>query len=138
MFGWLSVLGSSIGTVLGVGKTVVDGWQERKKAALESELAIEQAKTSATIKRLEVGQTADIAWEHLSIDHSGWKDEYLLILFSIPLIMCFVPGWDKYVVLGFQALDGTPDWYQWAIGIMVGSAYGYRKIADFMALKKGD
>lgn len=135
---WLKALWDSAGAIFGMGKTVVEGWQERKNAQLTSDLRIVEAKTQATIKRLEVGQTADIAWENLSIEKSGWKDEYLLILFSIPLVMCFVPGWDKYVTAGFESLKGTPDWYQWAIGIMVASAYGYRKIADFMALKKGD
>jgi hypothetical protein len=117
---------------------MVDGWQQRKKAKLEADLAIAQAKTQATIKRLETGQQADIAWENLSINNSGWKDEYILILLSIPLVLCFIPGMDDYVHKGFAALNQTPHWYRWSFMIAVGSSYGYRKIADFMSLKKGN
>jgi len=44
-----------------------------------------------------------------------WKDEYVLILLSIPVIMCFVPGYDGYVLAGFIALDATPTWFQYMI-----------------------
>ena len=134
MFSWLT-------TILGVvGKpiaTTIEGWTERRKVKLESELKIAQAKTDATIRRLQTQQEADIAWENLSIQNSGWKDEYLLIILSIPVIMCFIPGLDVYVFAGFKALDQTPEWYKWCFMITVASSFGYKKIADFMALKKG-
>lgn len=117
---------------------VVKGWQKRKSAKQQNELAIAQAKTNALIKRLETGQKADIAWEQTSITNSGWKDEYWTVILSIPAILCFVPGMSQYVTAGFESLKQTPDWYQWAFGIAVASSFGYRKLADFMALKKGD
>jgi hypothetical protein len=42
------------------------------------------------------------------------------------------------VTEGFRALKECPDWYNWMLGIAVGSAFGYRRIADFMSRKKGD
>jgi len=66
------------------------------------------------------------------------KDEWFTILLSIPMVLCFIPDMAKYVEAGFKALAGTPGWYQWAFGLAVGSSFGYKKIADFMALKKGD
>ena len=117
---------------------IVKGWQVRKNAKLESDLKINQAKTEATIKKIETQQQADIAWENLSIDRSGWKDEYFTIVLSVPAILCFIPGMEVYVKRGFEALSTCPDWYEWMLGIAVGSAFGYRKIADFMSLKKGE
>lgn len=111
--------------------------QARKQAKLQSDLDIHQAKTTAHIKRLETGQQADIAWENTSIQNAGWKDEWFTIVLSIPAILCFIPGMAKFVKAGFDALNNTPEWYQWAFLVAVSSAFGYKKIADFMALKRG-
>jgi len=128
------------GFINGLVKPVTEifkGWQARKAAKLESDLAIEKARTLAKIEHIKTKQQADIAWENLSIDRSGWKDEYFTIVLSVPAILCFIPGMVDYVRAGFDALSGCPDWYEWMLGIAVGSAFGYRKIADFMSLKKG-
>ena len=134
MFSWLTTI---LGVVGGPIAATIEGWTVRKKVKLESDLKIAEAKTVATVKRLQTQQDADIAWENLSIQNSGWKDEYILILLSIPLIMCFIPGLDVYVFKGFESLEKCPYWYRWCFMITVGSSYGYRKVADFMALKKG-
>lgn len=117
--------------------SMVEGWQKRKTAKVENELKLASAVTDAKIERLKTQQDADIAWEITSIQNSGWKDEYILILWSIPVIMCFIPGLDVYVSRGFDSLEKCPDWFKWAWMVIVGSSYGYRKIADFMGLKKG-
>lgn len=134
MFSWIT-------TILGViGKPIastIEGWTARKKVKLEGDLKIAQAKTEATITRLQTKQEADIAWENLSIQNSGWKDEYLTILLSIPIVMCFIPYLNSYVFAGFAALDKCPEWYKWCFMIVVASSFGYRKVADFMALRKG-
>lgn len=115
----------------------IKSWQARKTAKLESDLKINEAKTEAKIARLKTGQQADISWENTSITQSGWKDEWFTIVLSVPAILCFIPGMAEYVRAGFDALRQTPDWYQWAFLVAIGSSFGYRKIADFMALKKG-
>lgn len=117
---------------------VVTGWQQRKTVKLEGELAVAKAVTDARIEKVKKGQAADIAWEVTSLDRSGWKDEYWTVVLSIPMIMCFVPGLVYYVEQGFAALQKTPAWYQYAIGIAIGSAFGIKTFANFMKLKKGD
>lgn len=133
----------AFGAVLKPVTTVVEGWQARKKAKLEGDLAIAKAQVQAKIDRLATGQKADIAWENLSITNSGWKDEWFTIILSVPAILVFLPpmgGIDfrSIVYEGFKALKECPDWYNWMLGIAVGSAFGYRRIADFMSRKKGD
>lgn len=43
----------------------------------------------------------------------SWKDEFVLIILSIPLILCFIPGMDIYVTAGFKSLEETPNWFQY-------------------------
>lgn len=133
---WTSLI--EIGrNLLGGVTTMVTGWQERKKVSLEAEVKLAQAKVDAQIEYMKSQQAADIAWENLSIGNSGWKDEWFVLLLSIPAVLCFIPGMDVYVFKGFESLKNCPDWYSWALMVAVGSSFGYRKIADFMATKKG-
>jgi len=134
----MNILSFVTDVVLGPVTSLVKGWQDRKSAKLKSDLQVQEAKTQAMIDKISTGQKADIAWENTSIEQSSWKDEYWTLILSIPLIMCFIPGLLQYVQAGFEALNSTPPWYRWAIGIAIGSSFGYRKIADFMSLKKGD
>ena len=129
------------GVVKGLISPVTDYFmanQKRKAVKLEGDVAIAKARTTSIINRLSTQQEGDIAWENLSIDKSGWKDEFFTLVLSVPAILCFVPGCVVYVRDGFAALSTMPGWYQWAFSIAVGSAFGYKKIADFMALKKGN
>lgn len=134
----IPIVGDLIGEVIGICRDWLQGRREVKKAELESKLRINEAKTASQEKRLEAGQKADIAWENTSLNQSSWKDEYWTIILSIPLIMCFFPGLVEYVKAGFVALEQTPLWYRYAVGIAIGSAFGVRKFADFMRLKKGE
>lgn len=116
---------------------MVKGWQQRKTVKLEGDLAISKAKTDANIKKIATGQVADIAWEKTSLEQSGWKDEYWTIVLSLPMIMCFIPGLVTYVERGFMALQQTPLWYRYVVGLAIGSAFGVKSVANFMVLKKG-
>ena len=116
---------------------MVKGWQQRKTVKLEGDLAISKAKTDANIKKIATGQIADIAWEKTSLEQSGWKDEYWTIVLSIPMIMCFIPGLVTYVERGFMALQQTPLWYRYVVGLAIGSAFGVKSVTNFMTLKKG-
>jgi len=136
--GLFSTIMGAVGVVAKPVTTWLEGRNARKQAQLQSELAISEAKTQATIKRLETGQKADIAWENLSIEKAGWKDEFWTVVLSIPAILCFIPGGDRYVKAGFEALQNTPDWYAYALGLAIASSFGYRKFTDFMARKKGE
>ena len=135
------VIGSAIfGLVKGLISPATDllkGWQARKASKLTSDLAIAEAKTFSIVSRLKTKQEGDIAWENTSIDKSGWKDEYFTIILSVPAVLCFVPGMVEYVRAGFDALNSMPGYYQWMLSIAVGSAFGYKKLCDFMAIKKG-
>ena len=128
---------SFLGALVSPITSLVSGWQERKKVKLEGELAIQKAKTEATCQKLRTVTEGDIAWENTQINQGGWKDEYWTIILSVPCVLCFVPGMVEYVAEGFKALDTTPEWYRWMVGVSVSASFGYRKLADFMALKKG-
>jgi hypothetical protein len=60
------------------------------------------------------------------IAQSGYKDEWVLFLVSIPLVLSFVPGTVAYVQMGFAALEMTPDWYKLLVLTILFAVYGVR------------
>ena len=133
-------------TVLGGGVfSKLFGWvgdyftarQQTKHEEEVMALELKKAKTQAQIELYKTGLVGDIAWESRAQENSGWKDEFLVIIFSIPLIGGFIPGMEEYILNGFKSFDAMPDWYQGAIGVIVASVFGVRKFTDFMSAKKG-
>lgn len=125
---------SALDAALQAGTSIVQGWQNRQTARAESAARIEEARANAEITRLQKAEDAEVAWDNAGMaqmEHS-YKDEWILLLISIPMIMSFIPGLVPYVESGFTALDKTPAWYQWAIAIVISGSYGYRKFADAM------
>ena len=121
--------------LLRIVPNVVQSYAARKQAKLESELRVTEAVTTAKIEAVKAGDLSAAAWDNLQIQNSGWKDEWFVVVLSIPLIMSFIPGLEGYVMQGFNVLSGTPEWYQWAVGIAVSASFGYRKFADVLSIK---
>ena len=113
----------------GLGGKVVDAVSargERKHEEKVKKLEIEAARHKTKLEMAMKGQQMDNSWELEQIRNSGWKDEFVLLILSIPLILSFIPGTVNYVEDGFRALSQTPDWYQWLILAVFAAIYGIR------------
>lgn len=115
-----------IGTIVTGLFSLGKGWLEGKQA----KQAAKQAKELEVIKNVA-------SWDEIQAKGSqtSWKDEYLTIVLSIPLIMCFIPELTEYVEAGFRALDGTPEWYQYLVGVVVAASFGIKKVTDVIGQK---
>ena len=96
--------------------------QQVELKRLEGKIAWEAALT----KRASESEGRDHEWELARIQDSGFKDEWVLALLSIPLILVFVPTTAPYVLSGFEVLEKTPDWYQWLVLLIFTAIYGIR------------
>lgn len=103
---------------------------ELAAAKHQAKLAFETAKGERQARLIEAGLAADATWEIEQIKNSGWKDEYILIILSIPSILSFVSigtfDGAQIVADGFAALQGTPEWYRWLIMLIFTAVYGIR------------
>ena len=117
-----------IGTLLSSVSSLASSYIEGKTAIRKAE---------ATIRMKEA--TGEIDWELAAIraTQSCWKDEWLTILFSLPLILCFCGDWGRLIVTdGFIALQNMPDWYQISLGAIVATSFGIRSVSKFFGMKK--
>jgi hypothetical protein len=121
--------------LFGLGKTIAGGWVKRKKAKVEHTIKLAEMKLELKEKRLQAVINSDTEIDKINTESmaTSWKDEYLLILFSIPVVMCFIPTLDVYVLAGFTALKQTPVWYQVIFVVMCLTIYGHRKLAKLFA-----
>jgi hypothetical protein len=116
----LPIIGTIVSALASVGKS----WLENRKVKAEGKIKISQAKIDFKVKQYESRAQMDV--EAMKGMMFSWKDEYLLLLFSIPLIMVFIPPCVPWVTAGFAVLQTLPMWYQWAITGMVAATFGIR------------
>ena len=111
----------------------MDGKVEQTKAKANANVA--KAKAEAAI--MEKKATGEIDWdiEMARASSSSWKDEWLVILFSIPLILAFIPGMENVVQNGFEQLNKMPEWYQYSLGVIVAASFGVRSATKFFGKK---
>ena len=72
-------------------------------------------------------------WDNIQATNAGssWKDEWFTVLFSVPLVMAFVPEAVDIVRNGFAVLEGMPDWYKGFLGAAVAASFGLRGLANW-------
>lgn len=113
-------------------------WLEAKttKQAAEAKLKLTEAEAKAKILLSEKTSVAD--WERIMAEgsQSSFKDEWLVGLFSIPLVLSFCGEWGRDIVSdGFTALESMPDWYQYTLGVIVAASFGVRSATKFFGRK---
>ena len=123
------MLNMLIGPAIELAKDFVKGKAEEKKA-------IQQRKIQAIQN--------DSDWENKMAEasSSSWKDEYLTIILTIPLIAVgyAVATGDTSVIdrvhEGFAALERLPEWYQYLLFLACSAAFGIKSADKVMKLRK--
>lgn len=102
--------------------------QEIKATEHANQVKALEAQGERQVQLIRDGLAADMAWETEFAKQAAtsWKDEYTLIVVSIPLVMAFVPGLAVYVTAGFAAFAATPLWYQIMVQTIFYATYGIR------------
>ncbi len=120
--------------LVGLGSQVVSGYIETKKAKAENKLV--ELKAHKEIINKQIKGEIDFDIEAIKGNKESYKDEWLTFIFSIPLILAFIPGCEEIVSKGFEALDKCPTWYKAAVSAMIASVFSLRGAKAFMNRKK--
>ena len=128
------MLGSLLGPITNIVGGIVQGKMEQKAA--ESKAKVAKAEAQAQIMLSQATSEAD--WEKIMAEGSqdSWKDEWLTILFSVPLVLAFCGEWGRDIVAdGFSALNAMPDYYRYTLGAIVSASFGIRGATKFFGKK---
>ena len=123
-----------LGPIASLAGTWLNGKVETKAAETKAKVARAEAEAQIMVSRA----TSEADWEKIMAQgtQNSWKDEYLVILFSIPLILVFTGEWGRTVVgEGFVALEQMPEWYQYTLGVIVASSFAVRSATKFFKRK---
>lgn len=85
-------------------------WQDKRGE-------VKAAQHDATIARIKAGE-------------SSWKDEYLVIIWSYPIISGFIPYLQDSTMRGFEFMTGLPPWYVGGWVTISLSVFGITKIMN--------
>ena len=127
------MIGAIIGPIANLAGTFLQGQLEKTRANTEVKVATPKAKAAVLEKQV----TGEIEWDVEAIKGStgSWKDEWLTVLFSIPLILAFIPGMGDLVMNGFEQLSEMPEWYQYSLGVIVAASFGVRSASKLFGKK---
>lgn len=128
------MLAALIGPIADLAGTWMSGKVAEKKAQSATKVAMAQAEAVVMQKKA----TGEIDWDLKMADASAhsWKDEWLTVLFSIPLILAFCGEWGRQIVSdGFTALEAMPQYYQYTLGTIVAASFGTRAATKFFGKK---
>ena len=84
---WMTALATAIGPV----SNMVSQWQERRSQ-------VAQASHEAKLERIRAQK-------------NDWKDEFLLIVWSTPILISFVPPLQDSAFKAFDYMKELPEWY---------------------------
>lgn len=131
------VLGSLAPAASWVGERVTK-WQDQKdaeaQAASEARIARLQAERELAAWKAKSEVEWDLEWAKGA--QSSWKDEWLLIMWSLPLVGLFIPGLRPFVADGFDYLrtfnPDAPQWYMAGWGILFSAVFGVKSAMSYM------
>ena len=119
-----------IGPLANLAGTWLQGKVDTKAA--ETKMKVTQAEAKSQILMSQAQSEAN--WEKIMAEGSkhSFKDEYILGLMSIPMILCFCgPQGQAIVFDGFEALSRAPDWFIYTWGCCVAASFGIRGATSY-------
>jgi hypothetical protein len=128
------MIGQLLGPITNIIGGLVQGKMDQKAAETKAKVAKAEAQAQIMLSQA----TSEADWEKVMAEGSrdSWKDEWLTILFSVPLVLAFCGEWGRNIVMdGFTALDAMPDYYRYTLGAIVSASFGIRGATKFFGKK---
>ncbi len=112
---------SSIGGYFTEGQKIKAAQKERQDELKNMEL-------TTKLESIRNGQMADISQDTSATTNAGWMDDISFYLFLLPVPLSFFPSMVPHIRAGFEVLESMPQYYQVALGLMLVSVWGYRRL----------
>ena len=107
---------------------IIESILDNRKNKRETKAAIQTKR----LENIREGRISEAEWNLKAIENSGWKDEWMTLILSVPLVLAFIPDAVPHLRAGFAALMEMPVWYQGAVAVMIAASFGYQKYVTTM------
>ena len=100
------------GAIISGVTSLASSYMDNRKVKAEHKSKIEQARLNAEINRIEKAAQSDQDYdiEALRQTRYSWKDEYVLVILTLPFIGSFIPSIQDYVLKGWEYINKAPEW----------------------------
>lgn len=112
----------------------ISSWLEIRRIKQEGAVAVEKAKQELLLKR--AASQEDYDTEAVKQMSDSWKDEFLVLVFTVILLGNFMPVVQDYVITGWQYLAKAPDWFTYSYMGMVAASFGSRWLLQSKYVKE--
>ena len=127
----ISWIGESwIGDAVGAIGTYFTEGQKIKAAVTERKDEITKLSLESKIKTATASINSDMKMDEGARANAGWMDDISFYVFLAPAVLAFIPSMVVHIEAGFAVLSTMPIWYQYALGMMLVSVWGYRKLVS--------
>ncbi|EGQ7984202.1 hypothetical protein HJA60_004282 [Vibrio vulnificus] len=92
----------------------------------------EQEQHNAKVKRLQSGDENAANLDMVSLKDRGLKDDFILLVVFMPLILTFIPEYAPHVDAGFTALQVVPEYYWYIVAAVVIDTFGFRSMVRYL------
>ncbi len=95
-----------------------------------TDFLLKKQELRAVVKKKELDSVERRELSDIQMDKrdAGWMDDISFYIFLLPCLLSFYPPAIPHIKAGFEALKGMPEWYQYSLGLMLISVWGYRKL----------
>ena len=119
------MLNALLGPLASLASSVIEGQISKSKA--KATLAQTEAEAKAEV--MKTAATHDSKWELIMAEStkSSLRDEIVTVVVLIPVILVFIPGFDR--------LNELPEWYQYLVFLVCSAALGIKGVDKFRKRK---
>lgn len=110
---------------------LVDAYRDNRKikaAVDERKDVLRKLEVTNNLERIAAGEKSDIAQDDQARGFAGWMDDISFFLGFLPLVLAFYPPAVPHITKGFEVIAAMPVVYQWFIGLMLASVWGYKRL----------
>lgn len=131
-----------ITAALGVAGQSLQAWIEGRQRKAQTKLEIEKIKVEGQLEQAKNLAQIEAEYDNyaqIAMSHS-WKDEYLVIILSIPFIISFATPYlalwlgvdlTSQLAAAWAAVGTAPEWYQWSFMGIIAATFGLRWATRF-------